>query len=69
VRLQGLYYHEIRNSPLGRYLAEHLGPPPLGEHEGQLPVQLMRWVTLVSGGVHVHVYVYTTWYVCRGRGL
>jgi hypothetical protein len=32
-----------------------------------LPVQLMRWVTLVSGGLHVHVY--TTWYVCRGRGL
>jgi hypothetical protein len=48
VRLQGLYYHEIRATPLGCYLAEVLGPPPLGEHEGQLPVQLMRWVTLVS---------------------
>jgi hypothetical protein len=51
VRLQGLYYHEIRCSPLGRYLVELLGPPPLGEHEGQLPVQLMRWVTLVRRGL------------------
>jgi hypothetical protein len=47
VRLQGLYYHEIRNTPLGRWLVQTLGPPPLGEHDGQLPVQLMRWVTLV----------------------
>ncbi|KAF6264709.1 microtubule associated protein-domain-containing protein [Scenedesmus sp. NREL 46B-D3] len=46
VRLQGLYYHDIRATALGRYLVEQLGPPPLGEHEGQLPVQLMRWVTL-----------------------
>jgi hypothetical protein len=50
VRLQGLWWWEQRGTPLGRYLAQLLGPPPLGEHEGQLPVQLMRWVTLVRGG-------------------